>query len=184
MECIYQQKELRSTEERLIIYGSTQWRCWQCWLRCDGWKNLDKRICSDSSSVLASFRSFQSKSRQDILYEVLQSVTRISNQGGQVKFLWVPAHVGVRGNERVDEMAKRTLRKENTEMHICISKAEVKSLIWENKSNMARMVGQSHQRHQGGYRREEIVMTRLRLGHCVLNKTLNMKGKHQSGLCG
>ena len=51
-------------------------------------------ICSDSSSVLAS--SIQTAC-QDALYEVLQSVTRIVNQGGQVKFLWVPAHVGVGG---------------------------------------------------------------------------------------
>ncbi len=29
-------------------------------------------ICSDSLSVLASLRSFHSKARQDILYEVLQ----------------------------------------------------------------------------------------------------------------
>ena len=26
-------------------------------------------------------------------------------------------------------------------------------------------------------------MTRLRLGHCALNKTLKIIGKHQSGLC-
>ncbi len=44
-------------------------------------------ICSDSSSVLASIRSFYSKSRQDIPFEVLQSVTRIYNQGRQIKFL-------------------------------------------------------------------------------------------------
>jgi len=65
------------------------------------------------------------------LYEVLQSVTRIKNQGGQVQFMWVPAHVGVKGNELVDELAKRALKKENIEMHIKISKAEVKSIVWE-----------------------------------------------------
>jgi len=60
-----------------------------------------------------SVRSFHSRSRQDILYEVLQSVTRITNQGGQLQFMWVPAHVGVKGNELVDELAKRALKKEN-----------------------------------------------------------------------
>ena len=34
-----------------------------------------------------------------------------------------------------------------------------------------------------GYRREEIVLTRLRLGHSALNKTLKLIGKHQTGLC-
>ena len=34
-----------------------------------------------------------------------------------------------------------------------------------------------------GNRREETVLTRLRLGHCALSKTLKMIGKHQTGLC-
>lgn len=43
---------------------------------------------SDFSSVLTRLKSFNSNTRQDILYEVLQSVTRIVNGGGQVRFLW------------------------------------------------------------------------------------------------
>ena len=76
---------------------------------------------------------FHSNGCQDVLYEVFQSVTRIANQGGQVKVLWVPAHVGVRGNERMDELAKRALKKGNIEMQIDVSKAEVKCVIWEKK---------------------------------------------------
>ncbi len=34
-----------------------------------------------------------------------------------------------------------------------------------------------------GNRKEEIVLIRLRLGHCALNKTLQMVAKHQCGLC-
>ncbi len=88
-------------------------------------------ICSDSASVLVSLISFHSKSQQDILYEILYSVTRITNQGGQVKFVWVPAHLGVKGNEKVDKVAKKALKKEKVEMQIRISKAEVKCIIWE-----------------------------------------------------
>ena len=39
-------------------------------------ERIDKVVvCSDSASVLASIRSFNSNSRQGLLYEVLQSVT-------------------------------------------------------------------------------------------------------------
>lgn len=82
-----------------------------------------------------------------MLNEVLQSVTRIANQGGQVQFMWVPAHVGVKGNEQVDELAKKALKKGNIEMQIKISKAEVKSIIWEkNQPNVARKMGQRRER--------------------------------------
>ena len=75
-------------------------------------------ICTDSASVLASMRSFYSSSRQGLLYEVLQSITRIVQQGRQIHFLWVPAHVGVKGNEKADKMAKKALEKEKVEMNI------------------------------------------------------------------
>ena len=44
-------------------------------------------ICTDSASVLASMRLFYSSSRQGLLYEVLQSITRIVQQGRQIHFL-------------------------------------------------------------------------------------------------
>ncbi len=83
-------------------------------------------ICSDSLSALVSLRSFHSKAQQDILYEVLQLNTRISCKGCQVKFMWVPAHVGITGNELADRLAKRALTKENVEVQVNVSKAEGK----------------------------------------------------------
>lgn len=75
----------------------------------------------------------------------LQSLTR----GGKVKFLWVPAHVGVRGNERADEMAK-ALVKRKVEMQVSINRAEVKRLIWRKVNDMWQEIwnGNSSE-HQG-----------------------------------
>lgn len=155
-------------------------------------------ICSDSSSVLGSLRSFISKSRQDILYEVLQLSTNLVSKGSQVKFMWVPAHVGIRGNEMADKLAKRALLKDTVELQISLSKTEVKSIVWEKINQMWQVRWDREERGRqlyriqnsvkgnrlaGGNRREEIVITRLRLGHCLLNKTLKLMGKHQTGLC-
>ena len=83
-------------------------------------------------------------------------------------------------------------------MKITISKAEVKSINWGNVNQMwqNRCDREEKGRHLyhiqksikatrvGSWiRREETVLTRLRLGHTALNKTLKMKGKHQTGLC-
>ncbi len=61
-------------------------------------------ICSDSFSVLNSLISGKSDSRQDILIEILQNLYRICHLRLSADFLWVPAHVGVEGNEDVDKI--------------------------------------------------------------------------------
>ena len=104
----------------------------------------------------------------------------------------------MKGNESADDMARKALVKEKIEFQVSLSKAEVKSVVWERINQMwqERWDGESKGRHLynvqksvkvrrvgSGQRREEIVLTRLRLGHSGLNKTLKLMGKHESGLC-
>ena len=83
-------------------------------------------ICSDSCAALMNLNSFLSQSRQDLLYEVLQCLYRVKQMGIFVMFLWVPAHVGVEGNEEVDIIAKQELKHPNGETELSISKTEAK----------------------------------------------------------
>ncbi len=36
---------------------------------------------------------------------------------------------------------------------------------------------------KGNKRKEQVIINRLRIGHCKLNKTLHVMGKHPTGLC-
>ncbi|KAJ8010139.1 hypothetical protein DPEC_G00071880 [Dallia pectoralis] len=55
---------------------------------------------------------------------------RVVSKGCQVRFSWVPAHVGVVGNEAVDRVAKKALREEVVTLEVKWSKREAKSMIW------------------------------------------------------
>lgn len=67
-------------------------------------------VCSDSASALESLRSFSS-SRQDILYKVLQCITKITSQGKEVRCIWVPSHKRIKGNVMADKLAKKGINK-------------------------------------------------------------------------
>lgn len=157
-------------------------------------------ICSDSVSVLKSLRSFRS-SRQDILFKILELHSRIIQQGMMIGFMWIPAHVGLRGNEEVDELAKQAVKRDSVELHIPLSKAEVKGMVWRkaieewqgkwNNETRGRFLYSINNtvsintavRNMGRTRKEEIICNRIRLGHSNLNSTLRRIGKHPTGLC-
>ncbi len=44
-------------------------------------------------------------------------------------FVWVPAHVGIQGNEQVDKMAKESLNMDDPSIHIALSRTKGKQLI-------------------------------------------------------
>jgi len=156
-------------------------------------------IGSDSVSALYSLMVGISNSHQDLLYSILIIYTRIREKGCEIQLIWIPAHIGIAGNERVDKLAKQAVKRENIEENIKLSKSEGKSIIWKEA------IGEwQHQwdmeikgrhlyaiqskvgavKNKGGNRKEEIVMTRLRIGHSNLNGTLHIIGKHPTGFCG
>lgn len=53
------------------------------------------------------------------------------------KFVWVPAHVGIEGNEKADILAQQTLRIKQVELQIPLN-TEAKTLI----KNYAQLVWQ------------------------------------------
>ena len=61
-------------------------------------------IFVDSKSVLQALESYDS--RNSIVIKILEWLHLIQRRGREIKFCWVPAHVGVSGNESADLLAK------------------------------------------------------------------------------
>jgi len=53
----------------------------------------------------------KSETRQNILLEIVQAVYRINKVGVIIKFIWIPAHIGVEGNKIADKYAKNATKK-------------------------------------------------------------------------
>ena len=86
-------------------------------------------ICSDSQAALMSLKTYKSDSRQDLIYEIAMSLYRTQQLGLYIKFIWIPAHIGVMGNEMVDKCAKQALRADHIQIEVGLSKSEAKRLI-------------------------------------------------------
>lgn len=86
-------------------------------------------IASDFSSALISIQNIMSQSRQDIVLDIVQLLNRLWNSGIKVTFLWVPAHLGVKGNELADMNAKKASELPKITMSINYSKSEIKSIV-------------------------------------------------------
>jgi ribonuclease HI len=155
-------------------------------------------ICSDCSSALISLKEMKSETRQDMVIEIIQELYSIKQDSLEVQFLWVPAHIGLRGNEEADALAKKATEREIVDIQILFSRSEIKSIIkknimkkwqlyWDNEIKGRHMyqiqstVGKG--RISGRRRYEENMITRLRLGHTRLNSTLHLISKHPTGLC-
>lgn len=154
-------------------------------------------VASDSQAALLSIKTGKS-CRLDLLYKIYHILFQLHSKGVCVQFVWVPAHVGIDGNEEVDILAKQALKLDEVNINVPLCKAEGKSIIQEKVIGMWQEQWDSNdtgrhlycvQRNVGGgrsrdgSRREEAMLTRLRIGHSGLNRSLFRIGKHQTGGC-
>ena len=135
--------------------------------------------------------------REDLLIELFNSLFRLHRGGIDIQFCWVPAHEGVKGNEMADKLAKEALLKVIL-ITIPLGKGEGKAVVkrkgleiwqkrWEEDRKGRRFYkiqkNVSIKNYMEKNRREEIVMTRLRVDHTGLNGTLFLMGKRNSENC-
>ena len=142
-------------------------------------------IFSDSLSVLKSLDHTSSKNPQ--IQKLLEKHHELSELN-EIVYCWIPSHIGIAGNESVDQKAKDSLNLHPT--NFSIPYANFKSFInryilnkwqilWNNSVGnklfeIKPVIGQS-QPVVRNVRQEEVVLARLRIGHTRITHSYLLK---------
>ena len=137
-------------------------------------------ICTDSLSSLTSIKNM--KQDHPLLQDIFDLYTTCATHLHKcVMFCWVPSHVGIQGNERVDALARLALNEPYTNIKIpytdlvCYTKLhlpkkwqsfwdeQVQSKLHAVHPELGLWPHSSQER-----RRDELILCRLRIGHTHL----------------
>ncbi|XP_069176229.1 uncharacterized protein [Procambarus clarkii] len=74
-------------------------------------------ICADSKAALQSLSKIRAENLA-IVAEIKRVGRVLTNQGRVIKFLWIPSHVGICGNERADVLVAESAEEDHIEYSI------------------------------------------------------------------
>ena len=136
-------------------------------------------ILTDSLSVLQSMKNKDWSN--PLISQTLIQLNSLINRNKRIIFFWIPSHIGIKGNDRADKAANLALTNHITSMNIPLSdfKPTIRDYAnncwqetWNNEENnklqsIKPSVKDLTPMHSH-YRKEDVAITRLRLGHTYL----------------
>ena len=144
-------------------------------------------VISDSLSCLTSLG--QVNTLDPIILKLKLKFHNLSQKGKNINFVWIPSHMGIKGNEEADSLAKKALKSEiNNDVKIPSSdyKQYINELIrsiWEKRwreekeksppNKLSEIKYKLGPRKNPGLKRwDSVIYTRLKLGHTDITQYL------------
>lgn len=164
---------------RASIYTAELYAIWQAML----YSNMNKRrtfvICSDSLSAISAIENTFSK--DPMIQQILCLYLHLYNMGKQIIFVWIPSHIGISGNEAADSAARNAAKKDidhgtiirPDDLSVWIKNKALDSwqTDWNNTDSKLKFVKPMISKWvlpRQISRREQVIITRLRIGHTKL----------------
>ena len=159
---------------------------------------LNLVIFTDSLSSLLKLEESNNAYNDPDVYRILSTISELQEKGKEVTLVWVPAPVGIPGNEQADALAKAATTKDTTECCIPATIKDVKRIIdqnvlqqwqtrWEDKEEKHYKLVEKRvsvkSKFQCASRKKETLISKLRLGKCALNRHLFKMKRHADGKC-
>ncbi|KOC58721.1 hypothetical protein WH47_05388, partial [Habropoda laboriosa] len=156
----------------------------------------DHVIYTDSMSVIQALTNTAKRNKNEIIRNTLILYTELVSTNKKISITWIPSHQGITGNAQADLRAKEAATSQ-TEQHptpiplqeiIHYEKEKIKeewNNIWKSKptkihsviTNFSQDIPRGHMN-----RKERIVLSRLRTGHCKMTHEFLIK-KTDPPLC-
>ena len=76
-------------------------------------------IFSDSRSAVEAIQNYYPKN--PLVQEIKFSFHKLNEEGKDIEICWIPAHVGVKGNEEADKAAKEAINKNRSRLNVPVS---------------------------------------------------------------
>lgn len=136
-------------------------------------------ILSDSLSTIHSIKN--SFNLNDISTKLINKLHKLETSNKNIKFIWIPGHCSIHGNEEADKHAKKAATSIETPKLNLTTFTDQKKMIkiltsniwqehWRNQINKLREIKQNIVQWQSTKksRKEEIIINRIRIGHTRL----------------
>ena len=147
-------------------------------------------IYTDSKSSIEALKAYTHKNR--LVNEIKDIVSKLQSVGINIEFCWIPAHVGIMGNEKADEAAKTAINfpKSNIIPPVNDYITTLKTFIrmkwqqqWDeehahNKLKMIKLMVTFWDSSVQKEKHIEVILTRLRIGHTRLTHGYLMSTPH------
>lgn len=173
------------TAEIIAIYEALKF--------CDTQNEQKFLICSDSLSAIQALDKMFSK-----ISLVLRAQDLLHSSKKEIQFLWIPGHVGIKGNEEADRLAKIALDS-NTILKNKILWADFKNISgkklrekWQNHWNLIGTQNKFYRIKNNIdkwksidfiHRKSACIITRLRTGHTRATHGYLMEMESQQPIC-